>query len=144
MATPYQDLYTAAKAIMALVNTAATHAVTQAPTNYGLDFRVTPGASLYQVQIFPKKDYSRATVKYPSAEVSIAIHHYANSLANEEAFTFATMSYFSDEFLDVTKWEAQSGIFSLDPDSEPEVSQGALEGNVITYEATAVVLMTAV
>jgi hypothetical protein len=56
--TPFDILYAAAKAIMVDVNTAATEtALTQAPTNYGDDFRITPGAGVYQIQLTPEKDY---------------------------------------------------------------------------------------
>ncbi len=144
MPTPFEDLYTAAKAMMVLVDAAASHNVTQAASNYGTDFRVPPGHSVYQVQIFPQPDYSRANLQYPRAEVSVAIHHYRTSLANEEAFSQVTMSHVADELLDVLKWQAQSGIFSLEPDEDPTISQGSLDGNVITFELTAVVLLDAV
>jgi hypothetical protein len=144
MPTPYEDLYAGVKAMMADVNTAASHNVTQAASNYGTDFRVPSGHSVYQVQIRPRTDYSRATVRYPRCDVVVAIHHYVSSFANEEAFLYATMSTVADTLLDVTKWQAESGIFSLDPDETPEVSDGARTGNVITFEVTATALMTAV
>lgn len=144
MPTPYQDLYTAAKAMMALVDTAASHNVTQAASNLGTDFRVPSGHSVYQVNIGPQGDAHRATVKYPRARVVISIHHYRSSLANEEAFLFATMSYVADELLDVTKWEAQSGIYSLDTDADLEITEGSRNGNVISFAITATVLMDAV
>ena len=144
MPTPFEDLYTAGKAIMALVDTAAPANVTQAPSNYGLDFRIPSGNAMYQIQIAPKDDFRNSNLSYPRAEVSIAIHHYASSLANEEAFLHQTMSFVADELLDGTKWVAQSGVFNLEPETEPEISDGTREGNVITFEMVASVLMDAV
>ncbi len=74
MPTPFDDLYAAAQAIMADVNTAATTTVTAAPTNYGTDFRITAGEARYQVQISPEKDWPRGTVNYPRAVVTVLIH----------------------------------------------------------------------
>ena len=141
MPTPFEDLYTGIKAMMALIDTASPANVTQAPSNYGLDFRIPSGNAMYQVQVSPAEDWPRATVNYPRAEVSIAIHHYVSSLANEEAFLHQTMSHAADELLAKTKWTAQAGVFDLEPDTEPEISEGAREGNVITFEITASVLM---
>ena len=139
-ATGFAAIDTAAKAIMALVNSASSQTVTQAPTNHGDDFRIATGTVRYQIQITPRGDYHRATVAYPRAEVTVLLHHYAASLANEEAFAESTMGHMADEYMPAVKWEAQAGIFSLDPEEEPEISYEGREGNVISYAATAVVL----
>ncbi len=144
MPTPFEDLYTAAKAMMVLVDAASPANVTQAASNYGLDFRVPSGNAVYQIQATPSEDWHRGTVDYPRAQVSIAIHHYVSSLANEEAFLHQTMSHVADELLNRTKWTAQAGVFDLEPETEPEISDGARDGNVITFEITASVLMDAV
>lgn len=141
MPTPFEDLNTAVKAMMALVNAAASHNVVQAIENFGTDFQVTSGHSVYQIHISPREDFSRGSVIYPRAEVTIFIHHYASGLVAQELFQFVTMSHVADELLDVTKWQAQSGVFSLDPDEDPEISDGSIEGRVITFEVTATVLM---
>jgi hypothetical protein len=143
MPTPFEDLYTAAKAIMTLVNSASALTVAQAPSNYGDDFRIASAAVAYQIQIEPRDDYSRGTLEYPRAQVTILLHHYAGSLANEETFCHETMSHMADQFLPATKWEAQAGVYSLDPEEEPEISSEGREGNVISFSATAVVLLDA-
>ncbi len=144
MPTPFEDLYAAVKVMMGLVDTAQTTAdVLQAPTNYGLDFRVPSGNAVYQIQLSPAEDYHRGTVDYPRAEVSVAIHHYVSNIVNEEAFLHQTMSYVADELLARSKWPVQSGVFDLEDGTEPEVSEGNREGNVITFEVTATVLMDA-
>jgi hypothetical protein len=144
MPTPFETLYTATKAIMALVNSASSLTVAQAASNYGTDFRIASAAVAYQIQITPLDDYHRGTVSYPRASVTVLLHHYAATLANEETFSHETMSHMADQFLPATKWEAQAGVFSLDPDEEPEIESEGREGNVISFSATAVVLMDAV
>ncbi len=144
MPTPFEDLNTAVKAMLANVNTAASHAVTQAPSNYGTDFRVPSAAAVYQIQIQPLEDYSRATVNYPRVVVTVLIHYFAASLANEETFLFATMNHAADELLVRSKWQAQPGIFDLEPAIDTEISEGSREGNVLSFEISATVLMDAV
>ena len=144
MPTPFDDLYAAAQAIMGDVNTAATNTVTQAPTNYGTDFRITPGAALYQVQISPEKDFGNSNSSYPRAIVTVLIHHYVSSLANEEAFLHNAMSFVADKLLVRSIWTAESGVYALEPDVEPVVSDGERTGNVITFEVSASVLADAV
>jgi hypothetical protein len=144
MPTPFQDLYTAIKSMMTDIDTAAaawSSNVTQAPSNYGLDFRIVPGDAMYQIQIKPSEDWRNSNVNYPRAEVSVAIHHYVSSLANEEAFLHQTMDEVADSLLDGATWKAAAGVHDLEPDTEPEISDGAREGNVITFEITASVLM---
>ena len=143
MPTPFDDLNVATKAIMAVVDAIAPTDVTQAPTNYGLDFRIPSGNAMYQIQIAPKDDFRNSNVSYPRAEISIAIHHYVSSLANEESFVFDTMFRVSQSLLDAATWIAEAGIFNLEPETEPEISDGAREGNVITFEMVASVLMDA-
>ncbi len=142
-ATGYAAMDTAAKAIMALVSSASSLTVTQAPTNHGTDFRVASGTVRYQIQITPMGDYHRGTVNYPRAAVTVLLHHFAASLANEEAFVENAMGHMADQFMPRAKWVAQAGIFSLDPEEEPEIAYEGREGNVISYSAVAVVLADA-
>jgi hypothetical protein len=142
--TPFDKLYDAAVAIMADVSTAATGTVTVAPTNYGTDFRITPGAAVYQVQISPEKDYPRATVNYPRAIVTVLIHHYVTTLANEKIFLHNMMSYVADHLLVNSVWQAEAGIYDMQPDIDPEIDEGERTGNVISFAISASVLMTAV
>ncbi len=144
MPTPFDDLYAAAQALMAAVNTAATGTVTQAPTNYGTDFRITAGEALYQVQISPEKDYPRGNINHPSAIVTVLIHHYVTTLVNEVLFLHNLMSFAADNLLVGTVWQAESGIYDLQPEIDPEIDDGARTGNVITFGITAAVLMNAV
>jgi len=144
MPTPFDDLYTAAQAIMADVNTAATTAVTAAPTNYGTDFRITPGAAVYQVQISPQEDTGHSNALYPRAVVTVLIHHYVNSAANELLFLHNLMSYVADKLLVGSIWTAESGIFGFEADVDPEIDEGGRVGNVISFEISASVLMDAV
>jgi hypothetical protein len=139
-ATGYAAMDTAAKAIMALVNSASSLTVTQAPTNHGTDFRIASGTVRYQIQITPMPDYHRGTVQYPRATVTVLMHFYSASLANEEAFAENAMGHMADQFLPPSKWTAQSGIFGLDPEEEAEIAYEGREGNVISYAATATVL----
>jgi hypothetical protein len=150
MPTPFDDLYTAAKEIMADVNTAAATTLTQAPTNYGTDFRITPGAAVYQVQMSPEKDYGNSNDSNPRAIVTVLIHHYvygadaAAKLANEESFLHNAMSYVADKLLVPSIWSAEPGVYGLQPGVDPEVSDGSRTGNVITFEVSAAVLADAV
>ena len=141
MPTPFDDLYAAAQAIMGDVNTAATTTVTQAPTNYGTDFRITPGAALYQVRISPEKDIGHSNAIYPRAVVTVLIHHYVNSAANELLFLHNLMSFVADKLLVGSIWTAEAGIFGFEPDEDPEIDEGNRTGNVISFEISASVLM---
>ena len=143
MPTPFDDLYAAAQAIMADVNTAATTTITQAPTNYGTDFRITAGEARYQVRISPEKDYPRGNINYPRAIVTVLIHHYVSSLANEVLFLHNAMSHAADKLLVNSIWQAESGIYDFQPDIEPEVDEGDRAGNVISFSVSAAVLMNA-
>jgi hypothetical protein len=146
--TPFEDLYTAAAAMVDDASTAAVSAggtaITAADTNYGTDFRITPGAAQYQVQISPEKAYPRATVNYPRAIVTVLIHHYVSTLVNEKLFLYKTMSYVADKLLVGSIWRAESGIYDLEPEIDPEIDEGARTGNVISFAISASVLMTAV
>ena len=145
MPTPFDDLYAAAKGIMADVNTAASTTLTQAPTNYGTDFRITAGEARYQVQLSPEKDYPRSSnTTHPRAIVTVLIHHYVSSLANEEAFLHNAMSFVADKLLVASIWTAEASVFGLQDDIDPEISDGERNGNVITFEASAVVLADAI
>ncbi len=143
-ATGYAAMDTAAKAIMALVNSASSLTIAQAPTNHGTDFRITSGQVAYQIQITPADDFHTSNDSHPRAVVTVLLHFYSASLANEETFAHETMSHMADQFLPATKWTAQAGVFSLDHDEEPEISYEGREGNVISYVATATVLLDAV
>jgi hypothetical protein len=143
MPNAYQDLYTATKALMAAANAAASTTLTQAPTNYGEDFIITPAQARYQIEISPETDYPRGTVNYPRAAVKVRIHHYANSLANEEAFLHDALFQVAERLLVGSVWSAQATVFSLDIGDEPEMSDGERIGNVISFEVTAIILMNA-
>ena len=144
MPTPFDDLYAAAQAIMGDVNTAATGTVTQAPTNYGTDFRITAGEARYQIQISPEKDFGNSNDNYPSAIVTVLIHHYVTTLANEVLFLHNLMSFAADKLLVGSIWQAEAGIYDLQPGIDPEIDDGARTGNVITFGVSAAVLMDAV
>jgi len=140
--TAIEDIYAAAQAIMGDVNTAATWTtLTQAPTNYGSDFRIPSGEGRYQIQISPQKNYGGdPNVTYPRVICTVLIHHYVASLADEVEFLHKTMSEAIDRLTVGTVWGAESGIFAFQPDTEPDVDEGDREGNVITFEISAVVL----
>ena len=95
------------------------------------------------MKVSPEGDYHRGTVEYPRAEVTILIHHYRSSLANEEAFLHSTMYQVAERLLVGSVWSAESGIFALDPNEEPQMEDGERVGNVISFQVTAVVLMDA-
>ena len=144
MPTPYEDLYTAVQAMMADVATASPETITLASDNYGTLFSITAGNASYQVQIAPTEDYHRATVSHPSAGVTILVHHLKSVSSDEIAFLHETMSHATDTFLDRSNWSAETQVYDLDPDSEPEISEASREGNVTSFEITATVLMNAV
>jgi len=141
MATAYETLYAAASAIMADVNTAATQTVLSlAPTNYGTDFRITPGAGVYQIQLAPVHPYpGNSNLNYPRAVVTVLVHHYV--LANEDAFTLDTMYQVVEYLSSHSVWQAEAGVYDLQPDEEPDVAEGEREGNVITFSVSVAVLM---
>jgi hypothetical protein len=141
MPTPWETLYTSAQALVAAIASASSATITAAPSNYGDDFRITPGTARYQIQLRALEDFPRATVSYPRAEAVVLLHHYVSSLANEEAFLHVTMSHAADSLLNKQTWIAAAGVFDLEPGEEPELSEGEREGNVITFKFSAVVLM---
>lgn len=141
--TALDNIYAAAKEIMADVNTAASGTVTQAPTNYGKDFRITAGEARYQVRLSPVEDYARSSNDtHPRAVVKVFIHHHVTTLANEEAFLHNAMWYVKELLLVSSTWAAEAGVFGLQEteDLEPVIDEGERVGNVITFEASAVVL----
>lgn len=147
MPTPFEDLYAAAKAIMADANTAATWTtLTQAPSNYGTDFRIPVGDAWYQVRLSLVESYARSSNdSHPRAIVVVAINHRRDDLADEEEFLHKTMPEIATNRLLLSSiWAAESGVFGLQDDPEPEVSEGERIGNVITFEVSAVVLADAV
>jgi len=141
MPTPFETLYGSVKTMVAAIATASGATITQATSNYGDDFRITPGTARYQVQVKPSEDWPRATVSYPRASVVVSIHHYVSSLADEESFLHVTMSYATDSLLEKSTWQVAAGVFDLEPDTEPEISDGEREGNVISFSFTASVLL---
>jgi hypothetical protein len=97
---------------------------------------------VYQARIVREKDYGAdSNVLYPRAIVEIAIHHYAANLADEVSFQNVTMSEVSNRFLRNSYWRAEAGVFDLEPDVAPELSDGERVGNVISFLLTASVLM---
>lgn len=138
--TALQSMYTAAQTIMAAAAAASPTTLTQAPTNYGSDFRITPGQARYQIQITPEKVYQNSNLNFPRAIVTVLIHHYATNLASEVAFLHDTLGQVADRFLLSSTWAAQTGIYALQPGVEPEMDDGGKIGKVITFEASAVVL----
>jgi hypothetical protein len=140
--TAFQNLYAAAKAILADVATSASATIAQATTNYGDDFKITPGTTDYQIRIAPQRDRVNSNVSYPRAIVTVAMHHYVSSLSNEEAFLHVEMQAASDALLVESVWQAETGIYGFQTGIEPEINDGARVGNVISFEASAVVLMT--
>jgi len=138
------DLYNAGKALMAAAQvTAPAITMAQAPTNYGDDFRIPPGEALWQIVLTPEAPYRNSNLTYPRAVVTVRVYFYADSLANEESFLHTTVSAIADEWLDVGQWQAEAGVYGFQPGIEPEVADGGREGNVITIEASAVVLAAA-
>ena len=144
MSTPFDDLYAAAQAIMADVNSLSITTVTQAPTNYGTDFRVPVTEARYQVQITPQKDYVNSNVNYPRAIIAILIHHNVSSITNEKYFLHTVMSHVADKLLVKSVWRAEDGIYDIQPDTDTEIEDGGRTGNVISFVASAIVLMDAV
>ncbi len=144
MTTSYDDVYAAAVALMADANTAATGTVIQAPTNYGLDFRITPGSAVYQVRHTPLVSIGDANSNYPRTIVQVLIHHYVTTLANEKLFLNDMMYHASNHLMVRSKWRAEAGVYDLQDDIDPEMSDGERVGNVISFEVNAAVLATAV
>lgn len=140
--TAFQNLYAAAKSILADVATAAPATIAQAPTNYGDDFKITPGTTAYQIRIAPQRDRMNSNIAYPRAIVTVALHHYVSNLADEEDFLHVEMQSVSDALLVESVWQAESGIYGFQTGIEPEINDGERVGNVISFEASAVVLMT--
>lgn len=141
MPTAYEDLYTAAKAIMVAVDTAAPTTLALATTNYGTDFRITPGQGIYQIRVTGVKRVFNSNVGYPRAVCSVILAHYVTTPTNESDFVHATMNELASRWLLASVWEAQDGIFSLQADLDAEIDEGERTGNVITFEASASVLM---
>ncbi len=143
MPTPFEDLYTAVKAMVAAVSAASPETITLAPSNYGTAFEVASANSSYQVQITPAEDYSDGKSSFPRADVVVLIHHDVAAAADEDAFIHQTLSHAADSLLDKDTWRSQAGLFQVEPDTEPDVSEGSRVGHVITFEFTSSVLMDA-
>jgi hypothetical protein len=138
------QLFAAVYGIVDDIEAATSKTIAQAPSSYGTDFRIPEGQALYQTRIVRERDYLNSNVNYPRGIVEIGIHHYASSFADEVAFMTATMSEASNRFLRNSYWIAEAGVFNLDPNVEPEISDGERVGNVISFVITASVLMDAV
>ncbi len=146
MATPYEDLYTAVQAMMVDVATASTpETITLVADAYTTLFSITAANASYQVQISPAEDDGKnSNDTRPRAEVAILIHHRKSAASDEIAFLHKTMSHVADAFLDRATWRAEAGIYDLDPEVEPKISEASREGKVTSFEITATVLMNAV
>ncbi len=147
MPTSYDDIYAAALALMADANTAATGTVIQAPTNYGLDFRITPGSAVYQVRLSALVNIGDANSNYPRTIVTVLIHHYVlknDSLVDEKKFLHNMMNHVADHLMVQSKWRAEAGVYDLQDGIDPEMNDGERVGNVISFEVNAAVLATAV
>ena len=139
--TPLESIYIAAGLLIdAAESAAAATVLTDAPSDYGTDFRITPGAGVTQIQVAPQMPYINSNVSYPRAVVSVLIHHYVTGSVNEQSFTLGLMNSIADQLMSRTLWAAQSYIYGLQPDIDPEISDGERTGNVITFEVSAVVL----
>ncbi len=138
MPTPYEDLYAAAVAVIDTPTYTTTLAA--GPKDHGSDFRITSGTALYQIQITPKENTPRGTVDYPTAEVTFSIHHWSSGSANEKSFLHDTLYAAIAAITDNDLWTAEAGIYSLDLEAEPSISDGARESNVITFDITVSVL----
>jgi hypothetical protein len=139
----YEAVYGGIQSAIAAISAGGPITITHAGTGYGTDFRITKGAAVYQVHLVPLLDYYTSNVRYPRLEVTVMFHHYRNSLTNERNFSHKTLYYIADSLLDHSTWEAMAGVYALEPDTEPEISEGSREGNVITFELTATVLLDA-
>jgi hypothetical protein len=76
--------------------------------------------------------------------VTVLVHHYVSSITNEKTFLHNMMSFVADHLLVGSVWQAESGIYDLEPDVDPEIDEGERTGNVISFAISASVLMTAV
>ncbi len=143
--TDLEGLYTRVKHLMSLVNAAAPTAVVQAASNYGRGFKIPPGDAVYQVRITPATRHHRGSASYARANVLIPIHHYASSAANEETFLHETMSTVANTLLDDARWTLgwprgrPPGDF--EPGTTPKISDGTREGNVLTFEFAAPIVV---
>ena len=147
MATSYDRIFAAAVALMGDVNAAATGTVLLAPTNYGLDFRITPGSAVYQVRLSTMVSIGDANSTYPRVIVTVLIHHYVlknDSLVDEKKFLHNMMNHVADHLMVQSKWQAEAGIYAFPDGIDPEMSDGERVGNVISFEVNAAVLATAV
>jgi hypothetical protein len=143
--TPFQTLYIAAQAIMTDAIAVGAGTITVAPSDYGDDFLITPGAGVYQVQVTPREPVPLSSNEsYPRATVTVLIHHYAASESTNQQFTLNMMNAVADRLTVASYWRAQFGIYDLDHDEDPEISEASRSDNVTTFEITATVLMDAV
>ena len=141
MPTAYENIATASKAIMVLTATAASKTITQAASNYGTNFKVPSGACRYQLQLQPQDDdkTSDSNLVFPNVELTVLLHGGVTTLATEETFTNVTLWHLKEQFFDASVWEGQ-GSYLLDLEETPAVEVTGREGNVISAEATMVVV----
>lgn len=126
------------------VSRASPTSITLADSNYGSDLHIPLGDAVYQVRLTPAAKYHKGSTAHPRTHASILIHHYVSSAANEGAFLHDTMSRVADRLLDEDGWLLGfPRVEGFEPDVEPRIYDGTRDGNVITFEITATVLMVA-
>lgn len=143
MPTATENLYTAAAAMMSIVNGSAPTTLSQAPTSYGSDFRITPGSGLYQIQASYGGYFFRSNQKYPIIVLTILIHHNVNSSSNETSFLGQTIDLARSTLLDRSAWAdgVGYGIHEVDRDEYLSIGEVSRIGNVITFEFRGTMLM---
>ena len=142
MPVAYENIYGAAQAIMALVATAASETITQAASNFDELFEVPTGECRYQLQVEGNADdrTSDANLVYPRVTLTVRIHFRVATRTDEETFLHVTLWHLKEQFFSAAIWE--SGTYALAADDEPSLEVTGREGNVISAEATLVVLWT--
>ena len=140
------ELYAVADLAMVAVGIASANPVVGAPTDYGTDFRIPQGEALFQIQLTQQEDYAvDSNRQVPRFLLSVLIHHYVTTLVNEKEFVHDTMDLVVDNLVTRSTWNSaaarDAGLYDIEPETDIEISNEGREGNVITFEVTASVLM---
>lgn len=133
MSLPCQNARAAAVANLVAMFTATSETAAQAPSDFGTDFRVPSGESLYQVRTLPVeiKNISTNDIHF-GVKVSIDIHHNRSSYADELLFMTTVVNGAFSYLLDSDLWESRANVYGIGEDGA-ESDEIEREGNVLTY-----------
>ena len=121
--------------------TAVGETAAQAGSDFGTDFRVPSGQSLYQVRTLPVGlQYTSGNEIYYEVKVAIDIHHNRSSYADELNFQTVVVNGAFAYLFDRALWVSRSNVYAIAEDGA-ESDEIEREGDVLTYSFAITLLM---